>query len=154
MDLAATELGNLDCLLRLKDLAPNVPVIVLSVRRERNAVLRSLKLGAHGHLVKPVELEVLIEAVCRAVANSVFLCSRAQQLLVEVATRPTSSGGARLSDRENDVVALLARRLTEKEIALALSIAPRTVNAHTTSIYHKLGVHSWRDAVAGYLTQS
>jgi NarL family two-component system response regulator YdfI len=110
--------------------------------------VRGLRAGARGYLLKDSGRKVLFEAI-RAAARgeSLLPSSVVEKVLAHLAEpRPFQAGG--LSERESEVLALLAEGAANKEIAARLHITERTVKAHVTGIFNKLGVNSRAEAVA------
>ncbi|MCM6779081.1 response regulator transcription factor [Nocardia sp. CDC159] len=125
-------------------------VLVLTTYDTDADVIPAIKAGATGYLLKAALREELFEAVRAAAENrTVFSPSIASRLFAEVRS-PAASGpqDRQLSSRERDVLALVAKGTTNREIAKALFISEATVKTHLTHLYAKLGVTDRAAAVA------
>ncbi|MEU5216164.1 response regulator transcription factor [Streptomyces sp. NPDC020807] len=131
---------------------PGLRVLVLSASGEHADVLEAVKSGATGYLLKSASTEELIDAVRRtAVGDAVFTPGLAGLVLGEyrrLASEPASAGGAdepeapRLTDRETEVLRLVAKGLSYKQIAERLVISHRTVQNHVQNTLGKLQLHN------------
>jgi DNA-binding NarL/FixJ family response regulator len=131
---------------------PAVRVLVLSASGEHADVLAAVKAGACGYLVKSASVDELVEAVRRTAAgDAVFTPGLAGLVLGEyrrMATDPQSDS-LRLTGRETEVLRLVAKGRTTRQIADRLVLSPRTVENHVQSTLRKLHLHN-RVALARY----
>jgi DNA-binding NarL/FixJ family response regulator len=131
---------------------PDVEVIALTSVLDDSSVVGAVKAGAIGYLLKDTNADELCRAIKAAAAGQVQLSPQAAARLVrEVRTPEVAS--ATLSERETDVLRLIARGKANKEIAADLTIGEKTVKTHVSSILNKLGVQS-RTQAALYAAQS
>jgi DNA-binding NarL/FixJ family response regulator len=130
---------------------PTVRILVLSASGEQEDVLEAVKAGATGYLVKSASAAELLEAVERtAKGDAVFTPGLAGLVLGEfrrIATSPTASGSRepaapRLTDRETEVLRLVAKGLSYKQIAERLVLSHRTVQNHVQNTLNKLQLHN------------
>jgi NarL family two-component system response regulator YdfI len=155
MDLRMPVMDGLTAIEQLGQLHPQVAVIILTTYNEDEMMLRGLQLGARGYLLKDTDRETLLNTI-RAAARgeSLFKPDVVQRALSVQATSPSprqtppSSDSIQLTPRELEVLQAAATGERNKEIALRLDISARTVKAHLTSVYNKLGVDSRAAAVA------
>ena len=149
MDLRMPVLGGVEAIKRLRAADPNVRVVALTTFDDDDDVFEALRAGAVGYLLKDVSAEVLVEAVRAAARGESFLQpSVARKVVAEFArlaevSVPTPLADPpveTLSERELQVLRLLAVGSSNKEIALALHLAEGTVKNHITNILGKLGV--------------
>lgn len=146
MDVAMRELNGLDATKTLIQKYPRVRVIMLSMHRHEEYVLRALQIGAAGYLLKDVaasELEIAIRDVMEGV---VYLSpSIAQQLMAYQAQYGALPAAIhpldRLTPREREVLQLIAEGRTMHEIAGLLGISVKTVETHRYRLMDKLGIH-------------
>jgi DNA-binding NarL/FixJ family response regulator len=126
-------------------------VLVLSASGEQADVLEAVKAGATGYLVKSASREELLDAVARtALGEAVFTAGLAGLVLGEfrrMATAPSASSatagdGPRLSERETEVLRLVATGMSSQQIASRLVLSPRTVQNHIQSTLRKLQLHN------------
>lgn len=145
----------------LRELAPRLPgtkIVMLTISDDRRDLLEAVRNGAAGYLTKDLSPDALQRAV-RGIRSGDLAMSRAMaadviQHLATATNRP-SGGEARgalpgVSPREEEVLALLADGLTDREIADRLGISPRTVETHVGSLLNKLGVRNRAQAARRY----
>lgn len=155
MDIAMPHLDGLEATRQISDQSPETRVLVLTAREEEHYVVELLRAGAHGYLSKTVALDELLQAI-RAVARgeSVLPPAVAAVVVRHMAGREMPGEGlSPLTDRELEVLALVAEGLTNRDIGRQLSISLRTVEAHLTHIYDKLDVGSRTEAVVRAMRQ-
>jgi DNA-binding NarL/FixJ family response regulator len=148
----------------VRELAPRLPatkIVMLTVSMDRRDLLGAVRHGAYGYLTKDLSGEALLRAV-RGIRVGDLPMSRAHAATV-VEHLARSSGGAAsegdrveelLSLREGEVLRLLSDGLTDREIAGALAISPRTVESHVSSLLGKLGVRNRAEAAQRYRSGS
>jgi DNA-binding NarL/FixJ family response regulator len=153
MDVRMPGLDGLDATARIRTSQPNVQVIVLTTYELDDYVFRAIRAGAAGFFLKDGDADQLIRGV-RAVHNGDALMAPAalRRLLNEFATSPTpdesaAAAVARLTDRERDVLHLLAQGLANADIAESLCVSIGTVKTHVSSLLAKLGVRDRTQAV-------
>jgi DNA-binding NarL/FixJ family response regulator len=123
----------------IRDASPGVQVVVLTSLSGRDDVVSALDAGATGYLLKDATIDQLLDGVRAAARNESPLTPRAASELL-AARRTASDAAPALSDREREVLDLLADGLPNKVIARRLGIAERTVKAHVSRIFAALGV--------------
>jgi DNA-binding NarL/FixJ family response regulator len=123
-----------------------VRVLVLSASGEQSDVLEAVKAGATGYLVKSAGAEELVDAVRRtAVGDAVFTSGLAGLVLGEyrrIAAGPLEDDTPRLTDRETEVLRLVAKGLTARQVAERLVLSHRTVENHVQNTLSKLQLHN------------
>jgi DNA-binding NarL/FixJ family response regulator len=144
----------------LEELGPRLPdtkIVMLTVSDSERDMIDALGRGAAGYLTKDLAPEALLRAL-RGTQRGELAMSRRHAAIVMrhfIGTarkgRSGSAGGLEgLSPRESDVLRMLAEGLTDREIAEALVISPRTVETHVSNILHKLGVRKRAEAAQRY----
>jgi DNA-binding NarL/FixJ family response regulator len=149
MDISMPRLNGLEATRRITAEYPGCRVLVLTAHEEERYIVQLLEAGAVGYLPKTVGLDELLEAI-RAVARgeSVLPPSVAAVVVRHLAGKEVAEEPVRLlTDRELEVLRLAAQGLTNYDIAQRLYISVRTVEAHLTHVYNKLGVGSRTEAV-------
>jgi DNA-binding NarL/FixJ family response regulator len=147
LDLQLPVLSGVEVTRRLVAALPSVRVLVLSASGEHTDVLEAVKAGAKGYLVKSASREELLDAVSRtAVGEAVFTPGLAGLVLGEyrrLATEPpTAEPAPRLTQRETEVLRLVAKGLSYKQIAERLVLSHRTVQNHVQNTLNKLQLHN------------
>ena len=151
MDLRMPEMDGLAALEQLAAEQPEVAVVVLTTFNEDDLMLRALKAGAKGYLLKDTDRETLLRTIRAAGRGETLL---QPEILDGALSRTRSRKGAAdggdslLTDRELEVVRAAATGERTKEIAARLHISERTVKAHLSSIFRKFDVDSRAGAVA------
>ena len=138
MDLEMPVLDGIEATRRIVEAQPRVAIVVLTSFSAREQILRALDAGAVGYLLKdaePAELERAVQAAARGEAP---LDPRAGRALLQ--DRASGSPLDGLSEREREVLGMVARGLPNKLIARELQISEKTVKAHLTSVYRTIGV--------------
>jgi NarL family two-component system response regulator LiaR len=131
---------------------PGTEVIALTSVLEDGAVIGAIKAGAIGYLLKDTEADELRRAIRAAAGGQVQLSPAAASRLMREVRTPDSDIVQALTERENDVLKLLAQGKANKEIAQSLFLGEKTVKTHVSSILQKLGVQS-RTQAALYAAQ-
>jgi DNA-binding NarL/FixJ family response regulator len=125
---------------------PTTRVLVLSASGEQHDVLEAVKAGATGYLVKSASAAELVDAVRRTAAGEATFTSGLAGLLLgeyrRLAAAPATDPQPRLSDRETEVLRLVAKGLTAKQVATRLVLSHRTVQNHVQNAMQKLQLHN------------
>ncbi|TBX77910.1 response regulator transcription factor [Bacillus mycoides] len=143
MDLYMPEMDGIEATACIKKEYPNVKVIVLTSFSDQAHVLPALKAGASGYILKDIEPDQLVEAIRSAYKGNIQLhpdianALLSQTLPQEEKEEPSVQVDV-LTARENEVLQLLAKGMSNKEIASVLVITEKTVKAHMSSILSKL----------------
>ena len=140
MDLLMPVMDGIEAIGKLRQELPETEIIALTSVLEDRSVVRAVRAGAIGYLLKDTEADDLCRAIKAAAAGKVQLSAEAAERLMREVAAPANPDP--LSEREIAVLKLLARGETNKEIALGLSIQETTVKSHVSSILGKLGVPS------------
>jgi len=144
MDLAMPEPDGLTVAERLRRETPQVKVLILSMHSTREYVLRIIKAGARGYVLKDAPTEELVRAIEAVNAGETFFSPAVARIALTQYVNESSRTDplSRLSDRERDVLARIAEGRSNKEIACDLDIGVRTVETHRERIMQKLDIHS------------
>jgi two-component system, NarL family, response regulator LiaR len=140
MDLLMPELDGIAATRLIRQELPDTEVMALTSVLEDASVVGAVRAGAIGYLLKDTKARELRQAIKAAAAGQVQLSPEAAARLMREVSAPDQPEV--LSERENDVLRLLARGLANKEIAARLLISEKTVKTHVSSILGKLGVQS------------
>jgi two-component system, NarL family, response regulator YdfI len=150
MDLRMPTMDGLTAIERLRVEQPEIAVVILTTFNEDDLMLRGLQAGARGYLLKDTDRSTLFDTIRAAARGETLLKPEIMARVLSHANAPktVSSESVNLTERELDVLAMVARGERSKEIAVKLGISERTVKAHLASIYGKLGVDSRAAAIA------
>jgi two-component system, NarL family, response regulator LiaR len=139
MDLVMPGLDGVEATRRIREASPTTTVIVLTSFDQDEHVFPSIKAGAAGYLLKDVPPQELVEAIRKADRGEALLHPTvAARLMREVAEGDRSAPADALTDRELEVLRLIARGLPNKQIARELGVAEKTVKTHVSNILAKL----------------
>lgn len=141
MDLMMPNMDGVEATALIRDQVPETRVIVLTSFLDDSRVLPAMKAGATSYLLKDVEATDLARAIRGARAGQAQLHPEvARRLMRQVSTTRQPAETGRLTDREREVLQLIARGLSNKEIARELVVGERTVKGHVSNILGKLGL--------------
>lgn len=140
MDLLMPVMDGIEAISKIKKNYPDVEVIALTSVLEDAAVYNAIRAGAIGYLLKDTEADELIRAIKAAASGQVQLSPKIAERLVREVSAPDNP--EKLTDREKEVLIMLAEGKSNKEIAAGLYIGETTVKTHVSNILMKLGVPS------------
>jgi two-component system NarL family response regulator len=156
MDVKMPRSSGLEACRAIKEVAPSAKIVILTMSDEEEDLFEAIRAGASGYLLKDIPLDEVAEAV-RAVhgGQSLISPSMAGKLLAEFATLakrdqeepPQEVPAPKLTDREMQVLKLVARGMNNRDIAKELFISDNTVKNHVRNILEKLQIHSRMEAV-------
>jgi len=143
LDISMPVMNGLEACKAFQEQFPGIRLLIITMHDDREYIMKVVQAGAAGYVLKdaaPEELLLAVQTVCQG--GTYFSSSVAKTLFSEFGgnSRPASSSEDVLSPREEEVLALLAEGMGNKEIARELDISVRTVEAHRLKIKQKLGV--------------
>jgi len=143
LDISMPGRGGLEVLKEIKRLLPGVPVLILSMHPEEAYAVRAFRAGASGYLTKDSAADELVQAVRTVLAGKRYLgASLAEMLVRELESNGTGPPHKALSDREMQVMRMLASGKTVTEIADELSLSVKTISTYRSRILEKLQVRN------------
>lgn len=144
MDISMPEMDGLAVTETLRKDAPQTKVLILSMQSNRDSVLRIIKAGARGYVLKDAPTDELVGAIETVHSGEAYFSGPVAKIALNqyVADADESRPVAKLSDREREVLALIAEGKSNKEIAMHLGIGVRTTETHRERIMRKLDIHS------------
>lgn len=151
MDIAMPGLNGLEATRRIVRVSPHIGVLMLTMLEDDDSVFESMQAGARGYLLKgALKAEILraIHGVCSG--EAIFGPAIARRLVQYFSgTRPPSYADAfpQLTEREREILHLIAEHRTNPEIASMLALAPKTIRNHVSNIFMKLQVATRTEAI-------
>jgi len=147
MDVAMPVLNGIEATKTIVTQRPATAVVILSMHADESYVMRALKAGARGYLLKDSAAADLISAIQAVSQNKSFFSPKVSHILAEDYVRVLKQKGAvdsydLLTGREREILQLLAEGKANKEVATALNISPYTVETHRRHILEKLNLHN------------
>jgi len=147
MDILLPELDGPAATRRIRENFPQIQIIALSNFADEERVQSMIQAGAIGYLLKDVHADQLISAIRDAYKGQSTISSTAAQALVHASLHPFRPGES-LTEKEDEVLGLLVKGKTNKEIGEELFLSPGTVRFHVSNILSKLGVSNRTEAVS------
>jgi NarL family two-component system response regulator LiaR len=148
MDMVMPDMDGAEATRLIRQQNPDIQVIALTSFQEEDLIQRALQAGAIGYLLKNVSAEDLSQAIREAHAGRSTLAPEATEALIQATRKRVSQADYGLTEREREVLALMAEGLSNNEIAERLVISVATAKFHVHGILRKLGVSSRTEAVA------
>jgi len=144
MDIAMPEMNGLETTTRVTKEFPGVRVIMLSMHAGEEYVMQALRAGASGYLLKDAatsELELAVRAVARG--ETYLTPTISKRVIDDYLMRTTGSQGPvdQLTKRQREILQLIAKGYTSKEMAQMLSLSPKTIETHRTQLMKQLDIH-------------
>lgn len=151
MDISMPHMNGLEATRRIKQKYPAIPVLILSMYNNPKLVVRALKAGASGYILKESMVEELTLALCAVMEGNIFVSSLVQGIEVQTylagVRLPEVNPLQALTTREWEILQLLAEGKTTAQIAQLLVISINTVYTHQKNIKSKLGLQSHAEMV-------
>jgi DNA-binding NarL/FixJ family response regulator len=152
LDIAMPHFNGVEAAHRINELLPNTAIVILSMHSDESYVLRALKAGAKGYLVKDSAESDLIGAIKAVSAGKAFFSPEVSKVLVEDYVREMRSRGVDdsyelLTTRERETLHLLAEGKSNKDIAALLKLSLFTVETHRRNLQEKLNLHSLAELI-------
>lgn len=150
LDVSLPTLSGIDLIKKIKELKPNIQIVMLSMHDNPEYMFRSLKEGANAYLPKDIEAQEFIEALTQVRTQGSYFPSQMNFNNKEELS-PPSEGlkySILLTSREIEILGFMAKGLSSKQIGQELSVSPRTVETHRVNIMKKLGTNNGAETVA------
>ena len=145
LDITLPDGSGLDVLSQLKSERPTLPVLIMSIHDEKQYALRVLKAGASGYLMKNSIPEELIKAIRKITSGGKYVSTSLAERLASEFASPGKSPHENLSDREFQILCLIASGKSLKEIGEALCISGKTVSSYRARILEKMNMSTNAD---------
>ena len=153
LDVTMPELNGLEATRQIRKANPKAEVLILTMHESEQLVGEVLAAGARGYVLKSDTSRLLVSAIQSLAQHQPFFTGKVSEVVLNGYLKPgeVRNGAdkipARLTAREREVVQLLAEGKSSKEVAVALGVSVRTVDAHRANVMHKLRLHSVTDLV-------
>ncbi len=147
LDLTMPGVSGLDLIRRLRADNPSIPILVLSMHNESQVVSRALKAGASGYVTKDSDQEILLLAIRKVASGNKFIDPALLDAIMNIGSNGDAPPHALLSDRELQVLQMLASGQTPTGIAESLHLSAKTISTHKANLMQKLGIDSNADLV-------
>ena len=152
LDITMPVMSGLEITRRLTEEMPDVRTLILTMHDEEAFFFEALQAGASGYVLKGAGKDEILSAIAVVAGGGVYIPPQLAKGLVREALRqpasPDSAASEPLTEREHDVLRLIAEGLTNKEIADRLVLSLNTVKTHRLRLYQKLGLHTRAELVA------
>ena len=152
MDLNMPGINGVEATRRIVAAHPTIAVLVLTMLDEDDSLFAAMRAGARGYVVKGADTEDVLRALASVARGDAVFGPAVASRVLSYLTRPLSARDPllfpELSDREREVLTLIARGSTNSEIARTLVVSPKTVRNHVSNIFSKLQVSDRAEAVA------
>lgn len=145
MDLLMPGMGGINAIRALRQVQPDIQILVLTSYKEKEYVRGALEAGAIGYLLKNLSASELAQAIRSASVGEPTVATEATRALIDVVTQPVAPG-ADLTERERQVLSLITKGLSNTQIAVQLELSPSTVKNHISRIFSKMGVATRTEA--------
>jgi two-component system response regulator NreC len=152
LDIGMPNLGGIEAAQRITNAWPQIAIVILSMHSDESYVLRALKAGAKGYLLKDSAEGDLIEAIKSVHEGKTFFSPEITRMLMEdyvreLRTRGTEDSYDLLTPREREILQLLAELKSNKDIAQRLNLSLYTVETHRRNLQEKLNLHSFAELI-------
>ncbi|MCX6897740.1 MAG: response regulator transcription factor [Verrucomicrobia bacterium] len=153
LDVTMPELNGLEATRQILKAIPKAEVLILTMHESEKLVSEVLAAGAHGYILKADTSRLLVSAIELLAQHQPFFTGKISEVVLSGYLNPgkirkgAASPVQRLTAREREIVQLLAEGKTNKEVAVALGVNVKTVDAHRANVMHKLDLHSVTDLV-------
>jgi two-component system, NarL family, response regulator NreC len=144
MDINMPGISGLEATQRLHEIAPDARVLALTVYDDESMLREMIRAGAYGYIIKRAAETELIQAILAISQGNIYIHPALTKALVKDLSPHNSAGinAELLTPREIDVLVLLARGYTNRQIAEELNLSPRTIEGHRANLVSKLGIKS------------
>ncbi len=147
LDLSMPVMNGLEVVRELARLAPEIRAILLTMHTEDSYVLEALRVGVWGYVLKAQAAADVVEAIRQVAGGGIYLGAGVSETVVRAYRAKTALSTDPLSDREHQVLHLIAEGKTTKEIASLLGMSAKTAESHRARIMKKLDIHETANLV-------
>lgn len=147
LDISMPLLNGIEAARQIIKAVPKARVIILSMHKDRQYITEALKAGALGYIAKEESFNRLVTAIKTVLKGKIYLCPDTENIVLsdfvrQLRSANSATSGPPLTDREREVLQLIAEGKTGKDIAGILFVSPTTIETHRRNIMRKLGIHT------------
>ncbi len=146
-DINMPVMNGMEAVEQIEKLYPNVKCVILTMHEEREYIIKALKLGVHGYILKNVERFDLEKAIIAVYEGGKYFSPIVTNILAESVVRPEHAPVGELTPREKEVLELVAQGLSTKQVADKLGIGTRTVESHRVNMLKKMKVNNTAELI-------
>ena len=151
MDLHMPDVNGVEATRKIVQTSPHIAILVLTMYDDDDSVFAAMQAGARGYLLKGASKNEILRAI-RDVAGGAAIFSpaiarRMMSYFIQIRNQPTAHAFPELTQREREVLALMAQHHSNQEIAQSLSLSPKTVRNYTSNIFAKMQVANRAEAI-------
>jgi DNA-binding NarL/FixJ family response regulator len=149
MDIKLPGMSGIECTRLLKEKYPDLKIMMCTVFEDDQKIFRAISAGANGYILKRTEPHILIQSIKELMDGGAPISGYIAKKILNGfrQTMPQQMNESELSEREQEVLSLLAAGYRNKEVADKLSVSPKTIKSHIYNIYQKLHVSSRIEAI-------
>lgn len=144
MDVNMPQMNGIEATIRMQQEHPDIPVLALSMHEEVEYITKMLQAGAYGYILKNAGQTELLNAINKIAEGEKYFSSDVSYTMmmsyIDGEAPPRAKGDIHLTNRETEIIKLIANEMTNQEIADKLEISLRTVDTHRRNLLQKLGV--------------
>lgn len=143
MDVGLPILNGVDAARQIQRSRPDIQIVILSMRDDPDTVDRALRAGARGYALKGLGVDALCDAIRTVAQGEVYLSTGISEYILQGYLKgPDATPSDPLTERERQIVQLIAEGYTSREIATRLGVKPKTVQNHRANLMEKLQIHT------------
>jgi DNA-binding NarL/FixJ family response regulator len=146
-DISMPVLNGMEAIEEISNLYPNVKCVILTMHEERAYVIKALKIGVHGYILKNIERYDLEKAILTIHEGGKYFSPIVTNILAESVLHPGQNTVSELTSREKEVLELVAQGHSTKQVADKLGIGTRTVESHRVNMLKKMKVNNTAELV-------
>lgn len=152
VDIGMPQLNGIDATIQIMKLGTQIQIVILSMHSDESYIVRALAAGAKGYILKDSAETDLLNAIRAVTIGKPYFSPKVTSTLLDDYVRHLRQSGLQdsyelLTDREREVLQLVAEGRSNKEAATAMNVSVTTVETHRTNLMHKLGLHSAAEIV-------
>ncbi len=147
LDISMPLLNGIESTRQIIKAVPKARVIILSMHKDRQYITEALKAGALGYIAKEESFDRLVAAIKTVLKGKIYLCPDTENIVLndfvrQLRSENSTTSSSPLTDREREVLQLIAEGKTGKDIAGILFVSSTTIDTHRRNIMRKLGIHT------------